>query len=201
MKKIKQILVLAALPLVLVGCANKSKNTEVLEALNVEYNVPSGKVSEMTGYEFEPDTECYIVEYDGKSYYVALMKNGTDASDDLDSFLTLHERKFDSFETKYSDETLKGDLYKSKQYNNYYFVTDSKVYMITFTKNEEGKKEPIFNDLNCEKINDDTWGYQNLGSINYILLLNDGNELIITKGDYLYVYTKTDHIEIDEVVS
>ena len=93
MKKIKKILVLAALPLVLVGCANKSKNNEVLEALNVEYNVPSGKVTEMTGYEFEPDTECYVVEYDGKSYYVALMKNGTDASDDLDSFLTLHERK------------------------------------------------------------------------------------------------------------
>jgi len=51
MKKIKQILVLAVLPLVLVGCANKNKNTEVLEALNVEYNVPSGKVEEMTGYE------------------------------------------------------------------------------------------------------------------------------------------------------
>jgi YHS domain-containing protein len=55
--------------------------------------VPSGKVSEMTGYEFEPDTECYIVEYEGKTYYVALMKNGTDADDNLDSFLTLHERK------------------------------------------------------------------------------------------------------------
>ena len=50
MKKFKQILVLAVLPLVLVGCTNKSKNTEVLEALNVEYNVPSGKVEEMTGY-------------------------------------------------------------------------------------------------------------------------------------------------------
>ena len=47
----------------------------------------------MTGYEFEPDTECYIVEYDGKTYYVASMKNGTDASDDLDSFLDLHEYK------------------------------------------------------------------------------------------------------------
>ena len=93
MKKFKQILVLAALPLVLVGCTNKSKNTEVLEALNVEYNVPSVKVTEMTGYEFEPETECYVVEYDGKTYYVALMKNGTDASDDLDSFLALHERK------------------------------------------------------------------------------------------------------------
>ena len=108
---------------------------------------------------------------------------------------------FDSFETKYSDETLKGDLYKSNQYNNYYFVTDSKVYMITFTKTAEGKKEPKFNDLNCEKINDDTWAYQSLGAINYILLLNDGQELIITMGDYIYVYTKTDHIEIDEVVS
>ena len=106
-----------------------------------------------------------------------------------------------SFETKYSDETLKGDLYKSNQYNNYYFVTDSKVYMITFTKTEEGKKEPKFNDLNCEKINDNTWAYQSLGNINYILLLTDGHELIITKGDYVYVYTKTDHIEIDEVVS
>lgn len=93
MKKFKQILVLAVLPLVLVGCTNKNKNTEVLEALNVEYNVPSGKIEEMTGYEFEPDTECYIVEYDGKTYYVALMKNGTDASDDLDSFLDLHEYK------------------------------------------------------------------------------------------------------------
>ena len=93
MRKFKQILVLAVLPLVLVGCTNKSKNAEVLEALNVEYSVPSGNVSEMTGYEFEPDTECYIVEYDGKTYYVALMKNGTDASDDLDNFLTLHERK------------------------------------------------------------------------------------------------------------
>ena len=41
MKKIKQILCLAALPLVLVSCGNKSKNNEVLEALNVEYNVPS----------------------------------------------------------------------------------------------------------------------------------------------------------------
>ena len=200
MKKFKQILVLAALPLVLVGCANKSKNTEVLEALNVEYNVPSGKVEEMTGYEFEPDTECYIVEYDGKTYYVALMKNGTDASDDLDSFLALHQMKFGSFETKYSDETLNGDLYKSNQYNNYYFVTDSNVYMITFTKTAEGKKEPVFNDLNCEKINDDTFAYQNLGSINYILLLNDGQELIITTGDYVYVYIKTDHIEMDEVV-
>ena len=108
---------------------------------------------------------------------------------------------FGSFETKYSDETLKGDLYKSNQYNNYYFVTDSKVYMITFTKTAEGKKEPKFNDLNCEKINDDTWAYQSLGAINYILLLNDGQELIITMGDYIYVYTKTDHIEIDEVVS
>ena len=93
MKKIKKILVLAVLPLVLVGCTNKNKNNEVLEALNIEYNVPSGNVSEMTGYEFEPDTECYIVEYDGKTYYVALMKNGTDASDDLDSFLDLHEYK------------------------------------------------------------------------------------------------------------
>ena len=93
MKKIKQILCLAALPLVLVSCGNKSKNNEVLEALNVEYNVPSGSVKEMTGYEFEPDTECYIVEYEGKTYYVALMKNGTDADDNLDSFLTLHERK------------------------------------------------------------------------------------------------------------
>ena len=107
---------------------------------------------------------------------------------------------FGSFETKYSDETLNGDLYKSNQYNNYYFVTDSKVYMITFTKTEEGKKEPKFNDLNCEKINDDTWSYQSLGNINYILLLNDGQELLITKGDYIYVYIKTDHIEIDEVV-
>ena len=108
---------------------------------------------------------------------------------------------FGSFETKYSDETLNGDLYKSNQYNNYYFVTDSKVYMITFTKTAEGKKEHKFNDLNCEKINDDTWAYQSLGAINYILLLNDGQELIITMGDYIYVYTKTDHIEIDEVVS
>lgn len=93
MNKFKKILVLAALPLVLVGCANKNKNNEVLEALNIEYNVPSGKVTEMECYEFEPDTECYIVEYDGKTYYVALMKNGTDADDDLDSFLVLHERK------------------------------------------------------------------------------------------------------------
>lgn len=93
MRKFKQILVLAALPLVLVSCTNKSKNTEVLEALNVEYNVPSGKIEEMTGYEFEPDTECYVVECDGKSYYVALMKNGTDADDNLESFLVLHERK------------------------------------------------------------------------------------------------------------
>lgn len=93
MKKFKKILVLAALPLVLVGCTNKNKNTEVLEALNVEYNVPSGKVTEMEGYEFEPDTECYIVEYDGNTYYVALMKNGTDADDNLEDFLTLHERK------------------------------------------------------------------------------------------------------------
>lgn len=107
---------------------------------------------------------------------------------------------FDSFETQYIDETLNGVLYKSNQYNNYYFVTDSKVYMITFTKNEEGKKEPLFNDLNCEKINGDTWTYQSLGNINYILLLNDGHELIITTGDYTYVYIKTDHIEI-EVVS
>lgn len=107
---------------------------------------------------------------------------------------------FDSFETKYSDETLNGDLYKSNQYNNYYFVTDSKVYMITFMKDAEGKKEPIFNDLNCEKINSDTWTYQSLGNLNYILLLNDGQELLITTGDYIYVYTKTDHIEI-EVVS
>ena len=201
MKKFKKILFLAALPLVLVGCTNKSKNTEVLEALNVEYNVPSGKVTEMTGYEFEPDTECYIVEYDGKTYYVALMKNGTDADDNLDSFLALHQMKFDSFETKNNDETLNGDLYKSNQYNNYYFVTDSNVYMITFTKTSEGKKEPLFNDLNCEKINDDTWAYQSLGNINYILLLNDGQELIITTGDYTYVYIKTDHIEMDEVVS
>lgn len=108
---------------------------------------------------------------------------------------------FDSFETKYSDETLNGDLYKSNQYNNYYFVTDSKVYMITFMKDAEGKKEPIFNDLNCEKINDDTWTYQSLGNLNYILLLNNGQELIITTGDYVYVYIKTDHIEMDEVVS
>ena len=195
MRKFKKILVLAVLPLVLVGCANKSKNNEVLEALNVEYNVPSGKVSEMTGYEFEPDTECYVVEYDGKTYYVALMKNGTDADDNLDSFLALHQMKFDSFETKNNDETLKGELYKSNQYNNYYLVADSNVYMITFTTTAEGKKEPIYNDLNCEKINDDTLAYQSLGSMNYILLLNDGQELIITTGDYTYVYTKTDHIE------
>ena len=93
MIKFKQILVLAALPLVLVGCANKSKNTEVLEALNIEYNVPSGKVTEMEGYEFEPDTECYVVECDGKTYYVAIMKNGTDADDNLEDFLVMHERK------------------------------------------------------------------------------------------------------------
>lgn len=104
---------------------------------------------------------------------------------------------FDSFETQYSDETLKGELYKSNQYNNYYLVADSKVYMITFTKTAEGKKEPLFNDLNCEKVNDDTWTYQSLGSINYILLLNNGNELIITTGDYVYVYIKTDHMEIE----
>ena len=93
MKKIKQILALAVLPLVLVGCINKNKNAEVLEALNVEYYVPNGSVKEMTGYEFEPDTECYIVEYEGKTYYVALMKNGTDADDDLEDFLTLHGKK------------------------------------------------------------------------------------------------------------
>ena len=108
---------------------------------------------------------------------------------------------FGSFETKYSDETLKGYLYKSNQYNNYYFVTDSNVYMITFNTTAEGKKEPVFNDLNCEKINDDTWAYQSLGNLNYILLLNDGKELIITTGDYVYVYIKTDHIEIEDVVS
>ena len=197
MRKFKQILVLAVLPLVLVGCSNKSKNNEVLEALNIEYNVPSGKIEEMTGYEFEPDTECYIVEYDGKTYYVALMKNGTDADDNLDSFLALHQMKFDSFETKNNDETLNGDLYKSNQYNNYYFLTESKAYMITFAKNAEGKKEPLFNDLNCEKVNGDTWSYQSLGNINYILLLNNGQELIITTGDYTYVYIKTDHIEME----
>lgn len=93
MKKFKQILTFVALPLVLVSCTTKTKNAEILEALNVEYNVPNGKVEEMTGYEFEPDTECYTVEYEGKTYYVALMKNGTDADDNLDSFLTLHERK------------------------------------------------------------------------------------------------------------
>ena len=93
MKKFKQILTLTALPLVLVSCSTKTKNAEIFEALNIEYNVPNGKVEEMTGYEFEPDTECYIVEYEGKTYYVALMKNGTDADDNLDSFLTLHERK------------------------------------------------------------------------------------------------------------
>jgi hypothetical protein len=93
MKKFKQILTLAALPLVLVSCTNKTKNAEIFEALNIEYNVPSGKVEEMTGYEFEPDTECYIVEYEGKTYYVALMKNGTDADDSLEDFLVLHERK------------------------------------------------------------------------------------------------------------
>jgi hypothetical protein len=93
MRKIKQILVIAVLPLVLVSCANKNKNAEVLEALNVEYNVPNGKVEEMTGYEFEPDTECYVVESEGKTYYVALMKNGTDADDNLEDFLTLHGKK------------------------------------------------------------------------------------------------------------
>jgi hypothetical protein len=93
MRKIKQILVLAVLSLVLVSCTNKNKNAEVLEALNVEYNVPNGKVEEMTGYEFEPDTECYVVESEGKTYYVALMKNGTDADDNLEDFLTLHGKK------------------------------------------------------------------------------------------------------------
>ena len=36
MRKFKQILVLAVLPLVLVGCTNKNKYNEVLEALNIE---------------------------------------------------------------------------------------------------------------------------------------------------------------------
>ncbi len=93
MKKFKQILTLAALPLVLVSCNTKTKNAEIFEALNIEYNVPNGKVEEMTGYEFEPDTKCYTVEYEGKTYYVALMKNGTDADDSLEDFLVLHERK------------------------------------------------------------------------------------------------------------
>lgn len=104
---------------------------------------------------------------------------------------------FGSFQTQYRDETLKGDLYKSMQYENYYFVTDSKVYMITFMKTAEDKKEPIFDDLKCEKINDDTWAYQRLGKINYILLLNNGQELISTSGDYVYFYIKTDHIEVE----
>ena len=57
------------------------------------------------------------------------------------------------------------------------------------------------NETKGEKRNDDTWSYQSLGNINYILLLNDGQELIITTGDYTYVYIKTNHIEMDEVVS
>ena len=100
-----------------------------------------------------------------------------------------------SFETQYYDQTLKGDLYVS-HYNQYYLITDSKVYMITFMQTAEDKKEPRFNDLKCEKINDDTWTYQRLGSINYILLLNNGQELISTSGDYVYFYIKTDHIEV-----
>lgn len=89
--KIKRILGLLGLSVLLASCNNGNANKEVFEALQVEYNVTSGEVFEFTEYEWEANTKCYKVVSD-KTYYVAIMENGTDADDDLDTFLTLHRK-------------------------------------------------------------------------------------------------------------
>lgn len=90
--KIKRILALLGTAVLLASCSNGNANKEVFEALQVEYNVTSGEVSEFTEYEWEDNTTCYKVVSNGNVYYVAIMENGTDADNDLDTFLTLHRK-------------------------------------------------------------------------------------------------------------
>lgn len=90
--KIKQILISLGLILVLVSCGNKNENKQVLEALKQEFNVSSGVVEEITNIEWEQDTKCYKVISGSNTYYVAISKNGTDASNDYEAFLWLHKK-------------------------------------------------------------------------------------------------------------
>lgn len=108
-----------------------------------------------------------------------------------------------SFETQYyGGQTFKGDLYVNS-FNQYYLFSDSKIYTIRLFENKSGGKEidiSEFRGVNIEKMDNNTWVYQDYFGApkNYFIFINDGQELLtISSGDYVSVYVKTDHIEVE----
>lgn len=96
-----------------------------------------------------------------------------------------------SFETKVDDITYSGDLYVNA-YNNYCLISGDKIYSIQIYKNNN-QKELKIDDLRYEKVDDYTW---KKGFDSYFVLINNGQELMGIGGtNYVYFYTKTDHIE------
>ena len=107
----------------------------------------------------------------------------------------------ESFETTLYGKTYKGDLYRTVD-NGYLLISDSKFYRVEVIEYDRGKILDIseLNIVNLEKLDDNTWVYQRYGGSprTYIVLINNGQELLqIYSGDYVSVYLKTDHIEVE----
>ena len=98
-----------------------------------------------------------------------------------------------TFQTEYYGNTYSGDLYISASTeNHYYLVSNDKIYQISFN----GNKTLYLRDAEFEKIDDNSWKSEKQYPRNYIILINNGQELMyVSNNGATSVYTRTDHIE------
>lgn len=97
-----------------------------------------------------------------------------------------------TFQTYYNGQIHKGELYVSR-YNDYYLVSGEKIYLIKVVNDNNGEKTTVMSDTRSEKLDDNTW-YFAQNHVWYVLI-NNGQELMITDISATWIYTKTDHIE------
>lgn len=98
----------------------------------------------------------------------------------------------DTFKTYYNGQIHKGELYVSI-YNNYYLVSDEKIYLISVVNDNNGEKTTVMSDTRSEKIDVNTWYFAQ--NHTWYVLINNGQELLTTNIEATWIYIKTDHIE------
>ena len=107
--------------------------------------------------------------------------------------LALASCKKGNFEIEYEGKTYSGDLYGSNRYNHYYLFSNDKIYLIEIVNDNNNEKTTKISDTKSEKLDDNTW-FLTQNHVCYVLI-NNGQELMITGISSTWIYIKTDHIK------
>lgn len=107
--------------------------------------------------------------------------------------LALASCKKGNFEIECEGKTYSGDLYGSNRYNHYYLFSNDKIYLIEIGNDNNNDKTTKIRDTKSEKIDVNTWYFAQ--NHEWYVLINNGQELMITDISATWIYIKTDHIK------